>query len=165
MASDSRGGPSLPNQRRRKLDAWDLGVALPFAGGYKNFSLEAPAAQAASLLLVSRSVCEDINSCFGVLMAAEPLTELEAAIETVVTTFFTFAGQEGRKGSLCINEFKELVTQQLPHLLKDMGSLDEKMKSLDVNQDSELKFNEYWRLIGELAKEIRKEKALDIRKK
>ncbi|XP_049490985.1 protein S100-A13 isoform X2 [Panthera uncia] len=51
-------------------------------------------------------------------MAAEPLTELEAAIETVVTTFFTFAGQEGRKGSLSINEFKELVTQQLPHLLK-----------------------------------------------
>lgn len=92
-------------------------------------------------------------------MAAEPPTELESAIETVVTTFFTFAGREGRKGSLSTNEFKELVTQQLPHLLKDVGSLDEKMKSLDVNQDSELKFNEYWRLIGELAKEIRKEKA------
>uniref|UniRef100_A0A8C0XE01 S100/CaBP-9k-type calcium binding subdomain domain-containing protein n=1 Tax=Castor canadensis TaxID=51338 RepID=A0A8C0XE01_CASCN len=73
--------------------------------------------------------------------------------------------REGRKGSLSINEFKEMVTQQLPHLLKDVGSLDEKMKSLDVNQDSELKFNEYWRLIGELAKEIRKEKALEIRKK
>ncbi|XP_034523472.1 protein S100-A13 [Ailuropoda melanoleuca] len=101
----------------------------------------------------------------GVLMAAEPLTELEAAIETVVTTFFTFAGQEGRKGSLSISEFRELATQQLPHLLKDVGSLDEKMKSLDVNQDSELKFHEYWRLIGELAKEIRKERALEIRKK
>ena len=48
---------------------------------------------------------------------------------------------------------------------QDVGSLDDKMKSLDVNQDSELKFNEYWRLIGELAKEIRKEKALEIRKK
>ncbi|KAM8950076.1 protein S100-A13 isoform 2-T3 [Lycaon pictus] len=53
-------------------------------------------------------------------MAAEPLTELEAAIETVVTTFFTFAGQEGRKGSLSIHEFRELVTQQLPHLLKSV---------------------------------------------
>uniref|UniRef100_A0A4X1W2F9 S100/CaBP-9k-type calcium binding subdomain domain-containing protein n=1 Tax=Sus scrofa TaxID=9823 RepID=A0A4X1W2F9_PIG len=73
-------------------------------------------------------------------------TELEMAIETVVTTFFNFAGREGRKGSLSINEFKELVTQQLPTFLdsqKDVGSLDEKMKSLDVNQDSELKFNEY----------------------
>lgn len=55
------------------------------------------------------------------LMATEPLTELETAIETVVTTFFTFAGREGRKGSLSINEFKELVTQQLPHLLKVGG--------------------------------------------
>ncbi|XP_012331583.2 protein S100-A13 [Aotus nancymaae] len=91
-------------------------------------------------------------------MAAEPLTELELAIETVVTTFFTFAKQEGQKGSLSTREFKELVTQQLPHLLKDMGSLDEKMKSLDINQDSELKFNEYWRLIGELAKEMKKKK-------
>ncbi|XP_073744788.1 protein S100-A13 isoform X1 [Callorhinus ursinus] len=100
-----------------------------------------------------------------VLMAAEPLTELEAAIETVVTTFFTFAGQGGRKGSLSIDEFRELATQQLPHLLKDVGSLDEKMKSLDVNQDSELKFHEYWRLIGLLAKEIRKERALEIQKK
>lgn len=63
-------------------------------------------------------VCEDISSYFAVLMAAEPLSELEAAIETVVTTFFTFAGREGRKGSLSLNEFKELVTQQLPHLLK-----------------------------------------------
>ncbi|EHB07772.1 Protein S100-A13 [Heterocephalus glaber] len=98
-------------------------------------------------------------------MAAEPLTELEAAIETVVTTFFTFAGQEGSKGSLSISEFRELVTQQLPHLLKDVGPLDEKMKGLDENQDSELKFNEYWRLIGELAREVRKEKLLGTQKK
>lgn len=91
-------------------------------------------------------------------MAAEPLTEVEAAIETVVTTFFTFAGRDGREGSLSISEFRELVTEQLPHLLQDVGSLDEKMKSLDANQDSQLKFNEYWRLIGELAREIRKEK-------
>ncbi|XP_038624831.1 protein S100-A13 [Tachyglossus aculeatus] len=90
-------------------------------------------------------------------MATEPLTELEAAIETVVTTFVTFAGQEGRKGSLNASEFKELATKQLPHLLKDV-SLDEKMRSLDVNQDSELRFHEYWRLIGELAKGLRKDK-------
>ncbi|XP_010615608.1 protein S100-A13 isoform X4 [Fukomys damarensis] len=109
--------------------------------------------------------CEDSNSSPRILMAAEPLTEVEAAIDTVVNTFFTFAGREGRKGSLSISEFRELVTQQLPHLLKDVGSLDEKMKSLDVNQDSELKFNEYWGLIGELAREIRKEKVLETQKK
>lgn len=51
-------------------------------------------------------------------MAAEPLTEVETAIDTLVTAFFTFARQEGRKGSLNINEFKEMATQQFPHLLK-----------------------------------------------
>lgn len=40
-----------------------------------------------------------------------------------------------------------------------MSSLDQKMKSLDVNQDSEPKFKEYWGLIGELAKEINKERS------
>ncbi|XP_036611159.1 protein S100-A13 [Trichosurus vulpecula] len=98
-------------------------------------------------------------------MAAQPLTELEAAIETVVKTFFTFAHREGKKDSLSVNEFRELATQQLPHLLKDVGSLDEKMKSLDVNQDSELKFHEYWRLIGELAREMKKKTASEFRKK
>nr|XP_025041037.1 protein S100-A13 [Pelodiscus sinensis] len=53
---------------------------------------------------------------------------------------------------------KELVTQQLPNLMKDVGSLDEKMRSLDVNSDEELKFSEYWRLVGELAKELKREK-------
>ncbi|KAK7805377.1 hypothetical protein U0070_003295 [Myodes glareolus] len=52
--------------------------------------------------------------------------------------FFTFAGWGGWKGSLSINEFKELVTQQLTHLLKVVSSLDEKVKGLDENQDSEL---------------------------
>lgn len=32
------------------------------------------------------------------------------------------------------------------------------MKSLKVNGDSEFRFDEYWNLIGELTKEIRKEK-------
>ncbi|XP_074837082.1 protein S100-A13 [Carettochelys insculpta] len=91
-------------------------------------------------------------------MAACELTELETAIEKVVSIFFTYAGREGKKGTLTAGEFKELVTLQLPNLMKDVGSLDEKMRSLDVNHDEELKFSEYWRLIGELAKDIKREK-------
>ncbi|XP_006923656.1 protein S100-A13 [Pteropus alecto] len=87
-------------------------------------------------------------------MAEEPLTELEAAIDMVINTFFSFARKEVWKDSLSVSEFKDLATQQLPHLLKDAGSLDDKMKSLDVNQDAEVEFNEYWKLIGELAREI-----------
>ena len=65
--------------------------------------------------------------------------------------------------SPCVQSFLTLLFAVVSP--QDVGSLDEKMKSLDVNQDSELKFSEYWRLSGELAKEIRKEKALEIRKK
>ncbi|XP_010010509.1 PREDICTED: protein S100-A14, partial [Nestor notabilis] len=32
----------------------------------------------------------------------------------------------------------------------DVPSLEEKMQELDVNKDEELKFSEYWRLMGEL---------------
>ncbi|NXX83551.1 S10AD protein, partial [Urocolius indicus] len=91
-------------------------------------------------------------------MATGELTELEAAIEKIVTVFFSYAEKEGRRGTLTDSEFKELVQLQLPNLMKDVPSLEEKMKELDVNNDKELKFSEYWRLIGELAKAMRREK-------
>ncbi|NXX48616.1 S10AD protein, partial [Tricholaema leucomelas] len=92
-------------------------------------------------------------------MATGELTELEAAIEKIVTTFCSYAGKEGRKGTLTASEFQDLVQLQLPNLMKDVSSLEDKMRELDVNNDQELKFGEYWRLIGELAKDMRKEKA------
>ncbi|NWU53504.1 S10AD protein, partial [Dromas ardeola] len=92
-------------------------------------------------------------------MATGELTELETAIEKIVTVFFTYAGKEGKKGTLTAGEFKELVQLQLPNLMKDVPSLEEKMSELDVNNDEELKFGEYWRLIGELVKAMRQEKA------
>ncbi|XP_010130032.1 PREDICTED: protein S100-A13, partial [Buceros rhinoceros silvestris] len=52
-----------------------------------------------------------------------------------------YAGKEGKKGTLTAGEFRELVQLQLPNLMK------------------ERKCGEYWRLIGELAKALRKEKA------
>lgn len=51
-------------------------------------------------------------------MATGELTELERAIDTVVTVFFTYAGKEGKKGTLTAEEFKELVQLQLPNLMK-----------------------------------------------
>uniref|UniRef100_A0A8C3S5Z6 S100/CaBP-9k-type calcium binding subdomain domain-containing protein n=1 Tax=Chelydra serpentina TaxID=8475 RepID=A0A8C3S5Z6_CHESE len=51
-------------------------------------------------------------------MAACELTELETAIEKIVSIFFTYAAREGKKGTLTAGEFKELVTLQLPNLMK-----------------------------------------------
>ncbi|XP_021484331.1 protein S100-A13-like isoform X2 [Meriones unguiculatus] len=112
-----------------------------------------------------RSVCEYISSFFGVLMAAEPLTELEAAIGTIMDRLHTYALIEDQGFYLSFKVFKILVNHELPHILKDVGSLDEKMKSLDVNQDSKLNFNECWRLMGELAKPMWEEKVLEVLKK
>uniref|UniRef100_A0A452J323 S100/CaBP-9k-type calcium binding subdomain domain-containing protein n=1 Tax=Gopherus agassizii TaxID=38772 RepID=A0A452J323_9SAUR len=95
-------------------------------------------------------------------MAACELTELETAIEKIVSIFFTYAAREGKKGTLTAGEFKELVTLQLPNLMKvpvrTLGGQERKWALLDVNNDEELKFSEYWRLIGELAKDIKREK-------
>ncbi|NXM75951.1 S10AD protein, partial [Serilophus lunatus] len=91
-------------------------------------------------------------------MATGELTELERAIEKIIDLFLIYAGKEGRKGTLTTSEFKELVQVQLPNLMKDVPSLEEKMSELDVNNDEELRFGEFWRLIGELAKAMRREK-------
>ncbi|XP_071435525.1 protein S100-A13 [Pithys albifrons albifrons] len=91
-------------------------------------------------------------------VATGELTELELAIEKIIDVFLTHAGKEGRKGTLNASEFKELVQLQLPNLMKDVPSLEEKMSELDVNNDAELRFGEFWRLIGELAKAMRREK-------
>ncbi|XP_060223847.1 protein S100-A13-like isoform X4 [Meriones unguiculatus] len=98
-------------------------------------------------------------------MAAEPLTEREGAIETIINKFRIIGVVEELAPRMSFNAFKKLVLQQLPHFLKDVGSLDEKMKSLDVNQDSKLNFNECWRLMGELAKPMWEEKVLEVLKK
>ncbi|XP_063802778.1 protein S100-A13 [Pseudophryne corroboree] len=83
-------------------------------------------------------------------------TEVERAIVTVVKCFFDHACEEGKKETLSVGEFSKLVSTELPHLMKEV-SIEEKMKELDINQDNELKFNEYWRLIGEMAKGVKKE--------
>lgn len=94
-------------------------------------------------------------SSYQLNMAAAQ-TEVERAIVTIVTTFFEHAGEEGKKETLTQGEFNSLVAKELPGLMKDV-SLEDKLKELDINQDQELKFNEFWRLIGELAKETKKE--------
>ncbi|XP_009320491.1 PREDICTED: protein S100-A16 [Pygoscelis adeliae] len=90
-------------------------------------------------------------------MATGELTELETAIEKIVTVFFTYAGKEGKKGTLTAGEFKELVQLQLPNLMKDTGNrraADKLICDLDENKDGRISFEEYWTLIGGIASPI-----------
>ncbi|XP_060223863.1 uncharacterized protein LOC132647999 isoform X1 [Meriones unguiculatus] len=54
-----------------------------------------------------RSICEDISSFFGILMAAESLTELEAAIDTIMENLHTYALVEDRGFYLSFTVFKD----------------------------------------------------------
>ncbi|KAM4013833.1 uncharacterized protein ACNLHF_003844 isoform 2-T2 [Anomaloglossus baeobatrachus] len=82
------------------------------------------------------------------------LTELERAIVTVLKWFFDHAREEGKTKTLSINKFIKLSHEELPHLMKDT-SLQEKMKSLDINQNSELTFIDFWKLLREFRKQVK----------
>ncbi|MBN3277715.1 S10AD protein, partial [Polyodon spathula] len=82
---------------------------------------------------------------------------MEAAINTLVNQFKTFAGNDGKDDTLSKEEFKSLVTSQLPTLIKngsDPAVIEGLMNSLDQNNDGELTFMEFWQLIGQLANKL-----------
>lgn len=70
------------------------------------------------------------------------------------------ANESERQLPLALSRSRGVRTRLSPPVLAPQDvSLEEKMSELDVNNDEELKFGEYWRLIGELAKAMRREKA------
>ncbi|XP_063001999.1 protein S100-A13-like [Elgaria multicarinata webbii] len=88
-------------------------------------------------------------------MASTEWTEVEKAIQKIANVFTTHGG---KKGMLTTGEFKELVALQLPNLMKDVGDLEEKMKSFRIDCDNGLSIEDFCQLIRELAKELKKEK-------
>ncbi|XP_029976134.1 protein S100-A11 [Salarias fasciatus] len=80
---------------------------------------------------------------------------MEAAIKTLVTQFKMHAGEDGSSCTLSQEEFCSLVTTQLPNYVKssDTGAIHKLMSSQDENNDGELTFSEFWKLIGQLASE------------
>ncbi|NXJ04084.1 S10AD protein, partial [Odontophorus gujanensis] len=91
-------------------------------------------------------------------MAAAELTPVEKAIETIVTVFVSHAGREGGKETLTSTAFQELLRLQLPNVMKDVPSLEEQMRALDLSADQELTFDDFWKLMGELVQALRGEK-------
>ncbi|XP_053331591.1 protein S100-A13-like [Spea bombifrons] len=82
-------------------------------------------------------------------------TETEKAIVTVVKCFYDYAGADGKRETLTLREFTAMANKEFPHLMKDVN-LKEKLQELDVNDDNEMKFSEYWKLIGETAKNVKR---------
>ncbi|XP_035528753.1 protein S100-A11-like [Morone saxatilis] len=79
---------------------------------------------------------------------------MESAIGVLVSKFKAYAGSDGSSDTLSRDEFRSLVTLELPSFIKNAGdptAMDQLMSSLDENNDGELNFLEFWQLIGHLA--------------
>ncbi|XP_062311967.1 protein S100-A13-like [Osmerus eperlanus] len=80
---------------------------------------------------------------------------MEAAIAVLVAQFKAFAGgSDGSTDTLSKGELQNLITSQLPNLVKNSGDpavIEQLMSSLDQNDDGELTFLEFWQLVGRLA--------------
>ncbi|KAJ8354819.1 hypothetical protein SKAU_G00223860 [Synaphobranchus kaupii] len=77
-------------------------------------------------------------------------SDLERAMESLITVFHRYAGKEGSSVTLNRGELKTLMETELPGFLKsqkDPAAVDNIMKSLDDNRDGEVDFQEFVSLV------------------
>ncbi|XP_070822554.1 protein S100-A1 [Chaetodon trifascialis] len=80
-------------------------------------------------------------------------SNLQAAMEGLITVFHSYSGKEGDKYKLSKAELKNLLQGELADLLaasKDPMVVDKIMKDLDENQDGEVDFQEFVLLVAAL---------------
>ncbi|KAJ8273500.1 hypothetical protein GJAV_G00102280 [Gymnothorax javanicus] len=77
-------------------------------------------------------------------------SELETAMESLITVFHRYASKEGNSNSLSRRELKDLMENELQTFLKsqtDPAAVDRIMKNLDTNGDGEVNFEEFVSLV------------------
>ncbi|XP_069507167.1 protein S100-A13 [Ambystoma mexicanum] len=89
-------------------------------------------------------------------MACE-MTPEEKSICLLVQCFYNCSKKDGDKETLTQEEFKQMVAEKFPCLMKDCKDLDGELKRLDFNKDGKMKFSEYLQLIAFLAKNVKRE--------
>ncbi|KAM8920762.1 protein S100-A1 [Pelodytes ibericus] len=80
-------------------------------------------------------------------------SQLEGAMEALISVFHTYSAREGDKYKLSRKELKDLLQNELGEFLetqKDATSVDKIMKDLDENGDGEVDFQEFVILVASL---------------
>ncbi|XP_029022492.1 protein S100-A10a [Betta splendens] len=76
-------------------------------------------------------------------------SELENAMQSLITVFHSYAGKDG-KNTLSRRELRELMEHELPNFLKsqkDPAAVDKIMRDLDANGDGQVDFEEFVALV------------------
>ncbi|XP_023695500.1 protein S100-A1-like [Paramormyrops kingsleyae] len=77
-------------------------------------------------------------------------SELERAMESLITVFHRYASKEGDSNTLSKRELRSLMENELAGFLKsqkDPAAVDKIMKDLDANGDGEVNFEEFVSLV------------------
>ncbi|XP_018592201.1 protein S100-Z [Scleropages formosus] len=80
-------------------------------------------------------------------------TQLEGAMDALITVFHNYSGTEGDKFKLNKGELKQLLNSELTDFLtsqKDPMLVEKIMNDLDSNKDNEVDFNEFVVLVAAL---------------
>ncbi|MBN3309652.1 protein S100-A1 [Amia ocellicauda] len=77
-------------------------------------------------------------------------SELERAMESLITVFHRYSGRDGVGATLSKKELKELMETELSGFLKtqkDPAAIDKIMRDLDQNGDGQVSFEEFVSLV------------------
>ncbi|KAJ1081020.1 hypothetical protein NDU88_001207 [Pleurodeles waltl] len=80
-------------------------------------------------------------------------SQLEDAMQAMITVFHKYSGREGDKYKLSKKELKDLIHNELGGFLetqKDMSSVETVLKELDENGDGEVDFQEFVIMVATL---------------
>ncbi|XP_029921311.1 protein S100-Z [Myripristis murdjan] len=80
-------------------------------------------------------------------------SQLEGAMDALITVFYNYSGHDGDKYKLNKGELKQLLNSELTDFLtsqKDPMLVEKIMNDLDSNKDNEVDFNEFVVLVAAL---------------
>ncbi|XP_068107560.1 protein S100-A16 [Hyperolius riggenbachi] len=99
---------------------------------------------------------------------ASSCSEMESAIEILVRNFYTYAEKKGKHDKMNKKEFRKMVSQELQHVLtntQNKEAANKLIQSLDTDEDGKISFDEYWTLIGEIARKLSQQMAMQCQER